>query len=529
MRLVPENTYLADPALTSLVEARLTPQELAWARPQLVEMGAAAGGALWEWSEECERRPPWLETIEPWGERVDHVHYPSAWRRIGETASRAGLVGLPYEEASLAAAGPRVRILQAALGCLFSPSGATYYCPVAMTDGAVRVLLDSGSAPLARDVVTHLVSREPDRAWTAGQWMTEQQGGSDVGANRVQARCEEGGWRLYGRKFFCSNVDGEVILTLARPQGAPPGTRGLGLFLLRRRLPDGRPNRFRIDRLKDKLGTRAMATGEVTLEGALAEPVGELESGFHQMTAMLNITRFHNAVAAVGGMRRALALARRYAAQREAFGSRLDALPLHRQVLLEMAVQSEGCLALVFRLAELLGRVEAGCAGEAEQALFRVGASVTKLLTGRRAVVIASEALECFGGQGYMEDTGIPRLLRDAQVLPIWEGTTSVLSLDALRSLARPGVATACLDELERLGAPGRHEVAGLLKEVAAQDPPASQRYARRLALALGEAWIGGLLASEPGGRAAVVAGLWESGCRPAPGADHFELVLDGP
>src|SRR5205823_8023261 len=197
---------------------------------------------------------------------------------------------------------------------LSDPGTATYHGPVAMTDAAARVLTAFGPSGLRDEVVPHLVSREPGEAWTAGQWMTEQQGGSDVGANAVEARRANGHWRLYGRKYFCSNVGGEVVLTLARPQDGAAGTRGLGLFLVRRQLGGGELNSYRVDRLKDKLGTRAMATGEVTLEGAEAELVGDLEQGFQQMTPMLNITRLHNAIAASAGIRRALMLARCYAA-----------------------------------------------------------------------------------------------------------------------------------------------------------------------------------------------------------------------
>src|SRR5437588_8015589 len=359
-----------------------------------------------------------------------------------------------------------------------------------MTDAAARVLLEYGPDDLRRRWVPHLVSREPGQAWTAGQWMTEQQGGSDVGATTVVARREDGAWRLHGRKFFCSNVGGEMVLALARPQGGGAGTAGLGLFLIPRTLPDGTRNSYRIDRLKEKLGTRAMATGEVTLEGARAELVGELERGFGQMTPMLNITRFHNAVCSVAGMRRGLMLARGYASRRRAFGKLLEEQPLHRQILVELAVDAEACLLLTMRLAELLGRVEQRVATEQEANVFRLGTSLAKLYTAKRAVAAASEAIEAFGGQGYMEDTGLPRLLRDAQVLPIWEGTTNVLSLDALRVLGKPGIAEAYLGELERLEAPSRGRLASAIRGSAALDPASAQAGARKLAFPIAEAWI---------------------------------------
>jgi len=305
---------------------------------------------------------------------------------------------------------------------------------------------------------------------------------------------------------------------------------GLGLFLVPRLLPGGGRNHYRVDRLKDKLGTRAMATGEVTLEGALAEQVGELERGFAQMTPMLNITRLHNAIASSAALRRGLMLARGYAAQRMAFGRPLEQQPLQRQVLLQLALQAESSLLMTMRLAALMGRVECGVASEEERLLFRVGTSLTKLYTARQAVAGASEAIEAFGGAGYMEDTGIARLLRDAQVLPIWEGTTNVLSLDTLRVLAKPGVAEAFLDELTRLGSPGRQEVADLLGTVGGADVETAQRFGRRVAFAMSEAWIAGLLreAAGRGARESALAELWDTRAEPRLDGDRFDLVVDG-
>ncbi len=531
MRLLPENTYLADPALKAIADRWLRPQTRAWAEPQLVEMGKLAATVLPEWGDQCERQPAVLRPVSPWGDRVDEVLYPEAWRRLAATAARFGLAGLPYEAAALEQAGPEVRVVHAALCYLFEPGTATYMCPVSMTDAAARVLSDFGPADLRDAVVPHLMAREPEQAWTAGQWMTEQQGGSDVGANAVEARLEQGEWRIYGRKYFCSNVGGELVLALARPEGGASGTRGLGLFAIPRLLEDGSRNRYRIDRLKDKLGTRAMATGEVTLEGAHAELVGELERGFAQMTPMLNITRLHNAIASAAAIRRGLMLARGYAAQRSAFGRPLDRQPLQRQVLTGLAVQAEAALLMTMRMAALMGRVECGIASEEERLLFRVGSSLTKLYTAKQAVACASETIEAFGGAGYMEDTGIARILRDAQVLPIWEGTTNVLSLDTLRVLAKPGIAEAFMDELTRLGSAGREDVAGLLATLAASGGDVAQRYGRRLAFAMSEAWIDGLLreASASGARATAIADLWASRNAPSDAPDdRFELVVDG-
>src|SRR5438105_10125686 len=209
---------------------------------------------------------------------------------------------------------------------------------------------------------------------------------------------------------------------------------------------------------------------------------------------MLNITRLHNAITAAGIMRRAVMLASAYAGQREAFGRKLEAHPLHREVLSQMAAEADGALYLTMRMAQLLGRIEVSSADAAELALFRVGIALAKLYTAKQAVAVASEAIECFGGQGYMEDTGLPRLLRDAQVLPIWEGTTSVLALDVLRVLRKPEAVEAVAGELVRLDAPDRDCALDLAHKAATDEPDAAERAARRVAHALAEAWIVGLL-----------------------------------
>jgi acyl-CoA dehydrogenase len=493
--LLPDNSWRADPALRSLLTGWLRPVTLAWAEPALNEMGRAAVGELQAWGDACERQPAVLRPFDGWGDRVDDVVYPDAWRQLAAVAARTGLVALPYEQEALARLGAEARLVQAALGYLFAPSTATYLCPVAMTDGVARVLAEAGGGGQLDDVLGHLTSRDPGRAWTSGQWMTERQGGSDVGKNAVVARRDGGHWRLFGQKFFCSNIGCEVALALARPEGAPPGTRGLALFLVPRDGPDGRRNRYRVDRLKDKLGTRAMATGEVTLEGAHAELVGGEDRGFGQMTAMLNITRLHNAITAAATMRRALMLATAYASQRQAFGRRLDQHPLHAEVLQEIAAEADGALYLTMRMAQLLGRIETATADAGELALFRLGIALAKLYTAKQAVAVASEAVECFGGQGYMEDTGLPRLLRDAQVLPIWEGTTSVLALDTLRVLRKGEVLDALEAELERLDAPERDCALDLARTATTQEGESADRGARRLAFSLAQSWMGGLLA----------------------------------
>jgi hypothetical protein len=247
-----------------------------------------------------------------------------------------------------------------------------------------------------------------------------------------------------------------MALTLARPEGNGPGGRGLALFYLEVKDEDGRYNGITVNRLKDKLGTRKVPTAELTLDGALATPVAGLADGIRNISSMLNITRTWNAVGSAAGMRRGLQLCASYARRRVAFGAPLGDKPLHTDTLAGLQAEAAGAFLLAFRAVELLGRSEAGVLTAEEARLLRLLTPVAKLTTAKQAVAVASEVLEAFGGAGYVEDTGLPRLLRDAQVLPIWEGTTNVLSLDLLRALAADGTLAALSTELERLLASAR-------------------------------------------------------------------------
>jgi hypothetical protein len=289
-----------------------------------------------------------------------------------------------------------------------------------------------------------------------------------------------------------------MTLTLARPQGNPPGGKGLAMFYLEIRDADGRLNGIRVDRLKDKLGTRKVPTAELTIDGARAQLVGEPVNGTRAIEPMLAVTRMWNSVCAVAAMRRASALARSYALEREAFGRRLAELPLHRDTLAAVEAETWGAFLITFLLVELTGRLESGEIDDEQRALLRLVTPLTKLVTGKQAVSVVSEVIESFGGAGYVEDTGLPLLLRDTQVLPIWEGTTNVLSLDALlRADLHAGLAalmgrvSACLRTLTdpRLVGAARQALGAIERAAlwveAGRDREILQSGARRLALTL--------------------------------------------
>ncbi|MFK7987897.1 MAG: acyl-CoA dehydrogenase family protein [Sandaracinaceae bacterium] len=428
------NQYEDDRALRQYL-ARVMPEAvLAEVEPTLHEMGALAGGELYALQLADRLNEPRITHFDAWGHRIDDIEVSPLWKRAERIASEKGLVATAYEGRH----GALSRVHQFALVYLFGPSSDVYTCPLAMTDGAARTLLNSGNKSLAARAVPRLTSRDPATFWTSGQWMTESTGGSDVGRSETVAEQDsDGAWRLSGRKWFTSATTSQMALTLARPEGNGPGGRGLALFYVETRDEEGKLTDIEVHRLKDKLGTRKVPTAELTLHGKTAIPVAGLDSGVRNISPMLNITRTWNAVSSVCGMRRGIALARDYARRRVAFGAPLSDKPLHLETLASLQAEFEGALQLAFWTVELIGRVEHGEASDDDKKLLRLLTPITKLTTAKQAVAVASECLESFGGAGYVEDTGLPVLLRDAQVLPIWEGTTNVLSLDTLRALSR--------------------------------------------------------------------------------------------
>ena len=507
------DTWRADVPLQEYLDRLIPADLLAGVRPALEELGVAAATTLQELAAEAERDQPRHIPFDAWGRRVDDIAVSPAWEALHVEQVRLGLCAIPYDT-DASGLGEHARVVQFALHHLYGPSSATYTCPVAMTDAAARVLIDHAPPELRDRVVPRLTSRDVETAWTSGQWMTEREGGSDVSRTATVARqAEDRSWTLHGTKWFTSATTADCALALARPEGAAEGSRGLALFLVERIDPRTGESQvgdtIRINRLKDKLGTKSMPTAELTLDGAFATPVGDVEHGVRKISGMLNITRFHNAMGASGGMRRGVELAVAYSRVREAGGRRLVEQPLHVETLAALSVEAEAAFSLTCRLAHLIGRAEHGQATEAEQQTLRGLTPIAKLLTGKSAVAVASEALEAFGGAGYIEDTGLPQLLRNSQVLPIWEGTTNVLSLDLLRAATRNAVLPALFSDLTlrltdadvpalaetvRLIAAERDRLAEWAQTWATMDVDLLQAGMRDFALRLGRAYSAALL-----------------------------------
>ncbi|XP_068096548.1 acyl-CoA dehydrogenase family member 11-like [Hyperolius riggenbachi] len=433
------NQFLEDAFLQSYLKRHLPPQVLAEASRDLERFGQRIAEEIDSLGRECELNPPQLQQYNAWGHRIDNIVTCPAWKRMKDLSAEEGLIAAAYERKYSSWS----RLIQIAKLYLYSPSSGMFGCPLAMTDGAAKVIETLGSPAALQGAFSHLTSRDSKQFWTSGQWMTERKGGSDVayGTETLAYPQPDGTYKLYGYKWFTSATDSDMTLTLGRVVDAEgntiQGTKGLSLFYLKVRDEDGQLNGIEVQRLKDKLGTRQLPTAELLLDGVKALRISAEGRGVASISSMLTITRIHNSLHAAAGMRRIISWAREYAAKRFVFGRLIKDHPLHMQTLARMEVEARGAFLLLMEVARLLGLEETNMATEQDQHLLRLLTPIVKLYTGKQALAVISEGLECFGGQGYMEDTGLPTLLRDTQVLTIWEGTTNILSLDVLRSVAK--------------------------------------------------------------------------------------------
>jgi alkylation response protein AidB-like acyl-CoA dehydrogenase len=432
------NLYEADGALGPLLDLWMEPALRAHLEPHLVALGALAGGRLDALAREADRNPPTLVHRDRFGAEIDAVEHHPSYRAMQEIGlGRFGLAAMSHRPGVLGWPSPLPPLAKYAVQYLFAQAEFGLLCPISMTDSMARVLARFDPA-LAAAWLPALTSQDPDAWATGAMFMTEKAAGSDVGATTtIAAPNPDGTWSLSGDKWFCSNAGADAALVLARARGVP-GTAGLGLFLLPRVLPDGRRNRWRIVRLKDKLGTRSMASGEVVLEGAVAYPVGDVTRGFAQMLEMVNVSRLSNGVRAAGMMRRALIEASVAAAGRIAFGRRVADYALARRQLLKIRLPAEQALSFTLFTADVMARADAGDA-EAVRVL-RLATPLLKFRACRDAREVAGDAMEMRGGNGYIEDFVEARLVRDTHLGSIWEGTSNVVAEDAIaRAVGRGG------------------------------------------------------------------------------------------
>ena len=434
--------YRLDPNLIALLDRHLPdPGERALAEEHVSRYGELVGTVIAPRAEVTDKHGPVLRRYDRWGEVVDEVVHHPTW-----TQSKADLVRNGFVSLESLVGRPVPGVVTASVSYLVSQAETAIYCGLGMTSGAADIVERYAPAAARDDLLRRLRSVDPDEAWEGGMFLTERQGGSDVGANTTRAVQDGDEWLLFGEKHFCSNVDAEVFIVLARPEGAPPGSRGLATYIVPRILPDGSPNGFTVKRLKSKLGTVGVPTGEVSLDGARAWLAGGAGAraaqggadaardgrGINRMMEMVNGSRFGVALMGLGIHRRSFLEAAIYAGRRAQFGNRIDSYPLVRETLVDMLVDLEAGMAVTYECAAASRRAQDA---ESGRLLRRILVPLAKMRCTRAALGAASTGLEVLAGNGYMEDWPMARQLRDAQCHTIWEGTENILCVDVRRAM----------------------------------------------------------------------------------------------
>ncbi|SAK55011.1 acyl-CoA dehydrogenase domain-containing protein [Caballeronia hypogeia] len=431
------NFFTSDPSFGPLLRSFLGESTYNNVKDRLVDLGQRASDELDVWASNADHNPPVLKQRTRRGE---------ALQSIEKHPDYVALERVAYSELGLASMSHRgdapPPLVKYALTYLFVQAEFGLCCPVSMTDSLTRTLRKFGSKELVDRYLPMLASQDFDTLFQGAMFMTEQAAGSDTGrtVTRATRSVDANGkevWKLTGDKWFCSNADADLAMVLARPDDAPEGIKGLALFLLPKVLEDGTRNAYHIVRLKDKLGSRSMASGEIVLEGAEAYLIGEVGRGFHQMADMINMSRLSNGVRAAGLMRRALNEALHVARNRSAFGRKLIEMPLMQRQLMKMMLPAEQARSMFMQIATLLPKSDRGEALAAK--CVRILTPLVKFRACRDARKVTGDAMEVRGGVGYIEEWADPRLVRDSHLGSIWEGTSNIVALDVARATRREG------------------------------------------------------------------------------------------
>jgi len=493
------NYYSIDRSVRDLLPLYMDAPLLAHLEPHLSALGELAGGRLHDLSDQAERHQPVLYPRDGYGRDEEWIEYHPAYREMeGIAFGRFGMHAMSHRGGVLGWPSAMAPIAKYVFHYLFAQAEFGLLCPVNLTDSSSELVRRFGTDELRERYLARMWSQDSATLFKCAQFMTEKAGGSDVGAAELTAVRDGESWRLYGEKWFCSNVDAELAVLLARPEGAPVGGRGLGLFLMPKTLPDGRRNDYRIVRLKDKLGSRTMASGEIVFEGAVAYQLGALDQGLKQMLVMVNSSRVSHLARAAGMMRRCFNEALQASRHRNAFGRAVIDHPLMRRQLVKLMVPTEQALSALLYSAT------------APEKVLRLLTPIVKYRACRDNVTVATGAMEARGGNGYIEDWPNARLVRDAHLGLIWEGTSNINALDAVqRAVGKVGAHQPLRDDLaarlaDTPGLPGQFRtrlagaIAGALRfaeDVAAH--PENERFCRAAAGKLYHAVTAALLIQE--------------------------------
>ncbi|MBM7648095.1 alkylation response protein AidB-like acyl-CoA dehydrogenase [Bacillus ectoiniformans] len=434
------NFYQEDHQLQSLLKEMLDPAFFEYADQELTRFGEKCAHEIEERARFTDREgQPRLIKYDAYGEDISEVWVNEGYKKTVEETYNTGIVGYVHKEI------PHLKrkgnyIYSYAQGYILSHSEAGFYCPVTLSMATAYLLDQYGDEEVRKRFLPHVLSTGEVPHYEGATFLTERQGGSDVGANETKAVLSGDHYQLYGEKYFASNAGMcGVAMVLARIEGAPAGTKGLTLFAVPWKREDGSLNGIRIRRLKDKLGVRAVPSAEVEFDGAAAYVVGDASKGFYYMMEALNLSRVCNAVASLGIMKRAYLEAKQYAENRVTFGRKLMDFPMVKSTLTRLCAKQEIELRTVFTFLPLFERVmnDHDRVTKEEEALNRLYIALLKKETAEQAIHFAHEAIEMHGGNGFIEDFVTPRLLRDAQVLTVWEGTANILGLEVLRLMQK--------------------------------------------------------------------------------------------
>ncbi len=497
------NFFDSDINLQRVLE-RLDNGMLARNLDRLKDFGTFAGGKLDEQASYSDRHaPPELQTHNKLGQKKSHVLFNPKYEEAHQEAYKRGAIGLAFQDNN-----PEPHLLSFAMGYMLSQSDISVHCPVTMT-GAVAYVLDKYAPKNVRDAYLGEMTRMDGQTKTGGTWATELHGGSDVGATTTVAKHDANGKiTLHGLKWFTSNANSGLALATARPEGAPAGSKGLGLYLVPSHLANGDQNDYSIRRLKDKLGTKGLATGEIDLEGAEVIEIAPPPHGLKVMMEALEYSRIHNAVSGAGVQRRAFLEAASWATHREAFGKPIINYPMVQNELMDLMMKSEASTALAFEAAKTF---DVALKDDTQRPWLRLATAIAKYRTAEDGIQCAKRALEMVGGNGYTEEFPTARQFRDAMVLTVWEGPANIQALELLRMVAGKEAGDQIFIEKIRnisdvlplsmlaekaLLDQGLKETMNALLHLR-QNPKDGERFARKLLEHMADVLSGGLLAQE--------------------------------
>ncbi|KAJ7643232.1 acyl-CoA dehydrogenase NM domain-like protein, partial [Mycena rosella] len=435
-----EHPYLADPVLPSLLKRILPESVLDEVEPDLTRLGHDLINVVRPLASKVQL--PTLTQYNAWGERVDLLQTSEGWGALKTIATKEGYLSNAYERKHHEYS----RVYMFSKCMLMTGDFHVIMCPLGMTDGAARLIELFGSDKMKEEILPKLISRDPGTSYISGQWMTESTGGSDVSRTETTAIPTAtlptdlgSAYLLDGFKWFSSAAEGNLSVALARTGDAASGSGALSLFLVPLRFqsfPTPLSNNIQIHRLKDKIGTHGVPTAELSLNSTRAWLVGGANQGIKTIAPMLNITRIHSAIHSIGSLQRCLSIARSYATVRAVDGGTklLESIPLHMENLANTTILYAALTHLTFGAVSLLGKSECGVATKEEAARLRLLTPAVKGFTALKAVTAMEECMAALGAQGYIEETGFGRLIRDALVEKIWEGTVDVMALDLIRA-----------------------------------------------------------------------------------------------